>query len=81
MGRLTALEVIAPHIASRAGSNARFHREMRLIGRLDHPNMIRAFDADQVGDRLYIVMEYVHGRSLDHVIEDRGPLPADEVFD
>jgi eukaryotic-like serine/threonine-protein kinase len=81
MGRVTALKIIAPHIASRASSIARFHREMRLIGRLDHANVIRAFDADQVGDLLYIVMEYVPGRSLDHVIEDRGPLPAAEVVD
>ncbi|MGZ3386637.1 MAG: protein kinase domain-containing protein, partial [Isosphaeraceae bacterium] len=47
MGRVVALKVIAPQIASRASSIARFHREMRLIGRLDHPNVIRAFDADQ----------------------------------
>jgi serine/threonine-protein kinase len=54
---------------------------MRLIGRLDHPNVVRAFDADQVGSLLYIVMEYVAGRSLGHVLEDRGPLPAAEVVD
>ncbi len=81
MGRLAALKVIAPQIASRASSIARFHREMRLIGRLDHPNVVRAFDADQVGDLLYIVMEYVPGRSLDHVIADRGSLPAAAVAD
>ena len=81
MGRLAALKIIAPQIASRASSIARFHREMRLIGRLDHPNVVRAFDADQVGDLLYIVMEYVAGRSLDRVIEYRGPLPAVEVVD
>jgi eukaryotic-like serine/threonine-protein kinase len=82
MGRLAAIKVIAPQIASRASSIARFHREMRLIGRLDHPNVVRAFDADQAaGDQLYIVMEYVPGRSLDHVLEDRGPLAAAEVVD
>jgi serine/threonine-protein kinase len=81
MGRLAAVKVIAPQIASRVTSVARFHREMRLIGRLDHPNVVRAFDADQIGDLLYIVMEYVPGRSLDHVMEDRGPLPAALVVD
>jgi eukaryotic-like serine/threonine-protein kinase len=81
MGRLAALKVIAPQIAKRASSIARFHREMRLIGRLDHPNVVRAFDADQVGDLLYIVMEYVAGRSLDRVIEYRNSLPAAEVID
>ena len=79
MGRVVALKVIAPQIASRASSIARFHREMRLIGRLDHPNVIRAFDADQIGDLLYIVMEYVPGRSLDHVIAERGSLSPSEV--
>src|SRR5690348_5763347 len=81
MGRLAAIKVIAPRIASRASSIARFYREMRLIGRLDHPNVVRAFDADQVGDLLYIVMEYVAGESLDQVLKDRGPLPAIEVAD
>ena len=81
MGRLAALKVIAPQIAKRASSIARFHREMRLIGRLDHPNVVRAFDADQVGDLLYIVMEYVAGRSLDRVLEYRNLLPAAEVID
>jgi len=79
MGRLVALKIISPKIASRASSIARFHREMRLIGRLDHPNVVRAFDADQVGDLLYIVMEYVAGRSLDHVLQDRGRLSPAEV--
>jgi eukaryotic-like serine/threonine-protein kinase len=81
MGRLAALKVIAPQIAKRASSIARFYREMRLIGRLDHPNVVRAFDADQAGDVLYIVMEYVAGRSLDCLIEYRGPLPVAEVVD
>ena len=81
MGRLAALKVIAPQIAKRASSIARFHREMRLIGRLDHPNVVRAFDADQAGDLLYIVMEYVVGKSLDNVIGYRGKLPAAEVAD
>jgi len=79
MGRLVALKVIAPQIASRASSIARFHREMRLLGRLDHPNVVRAFDADQVGDLLYIVMEYVAGRDLEQLFQDRGPLPPAEA--
>jgi serine/threonine-protein kinase len=81
MGRLAAIKVIAPQIASRATSIARFHREMRLIGQLDHPNVVRAFDADQAGELLYIVMEYVAGRSLDRLLDDPGWLPAVKVVD
>jgi serine/threonine-protein kinase len=79
MGRLVALKVIAPQIASRASSIARFYREMRLLGRLDHPNVVRAFDAEQAGDLLYLVMEYVPGRDLERVLEDRGVLCANDV--
>jgi serine/threonine protein kinase len=78
---VVAHTVIAPEIASRASSIARFHREMRLLGRLDHPNVIRAFDADQVGDLLYLVMEYVPGRSLDHLLKDWGALRTADVVD
>ena len=81
MGRLVALKVIAPRIATKASTIARFHREMKLVGRLDHPNVIRAFDADQLGKLLYLVMEFVPGRSLDFHLLERGPLPPEEVLD
>jgi serine/threonine protein kinase len=81
MGRVVALKLISPRIASRASAVPRFHREMRLVGRLDHPNVVRAFDADQVGEILFIVMEYVAGQSLDRLLQARGPLPPVEVAD
>ncbi|MBV8556583.1 MAG: serine/threonine protein kinase [Planctomycetaceae bacterium] len=81
MGRTVALKLIAPEKATRPNAMARFHREMRLIGRLDHPNVVRAFDADQFGKTLYIVMEYVTGKSLDILLDARGPLPPAEVVD
>jgi len=59
---------------------ARFQREMKLVGRLDHPNVVRAFDADQLNKVLYIVMEYVPGQSLGERLK-RGPIPAAEMFE
>ena len=50
MDRVVALKIIAPEIVTNKRIVARFQREMRLVGRLDHPNVVRAFDADQVGD-------------------------------
>jgi serine/threonine protein kinase len=78
MGRDVALKIIAPEIVSNERAVARFRREMRLVGRLDHPNVVRAFDADQVNNVLFIVMEYVQGVSLGQRLKD-GPLPAAEV--
>jgi serine/threonine-protein kinase len=80
MGRTVALKIIAPEIVTNTRVVARFQREMKLVGRLDHPNVVRAFDADQLGQVLYIVMEYVPGHSLGQLFRTRGPMPTPNVF-
>jgi eukaryotic-like serine/threonine-protein kinase len=80
MDRIVALKIIAPEIASNEKVVARFQREMKLVGRLDHPNVVRAFDADQVGKVLFIVMEYVQGTSLGERLK-KAMIPAAEMFD
>jgi len=80
MDRVVALKIIAPEIASNDRVVARFQREMKLVGRLDHPNVVRAYDADQIHKILYIVMEYVSGRSLAERLK-KGPIPPAEMVD
>jgi serine/threonine-protein kinase len=79
MGRTVALKIIAPEVVTNPRIVSRFQREMKLVGRLDHPNVIRAFDADRIGDQLYIVMEYIPGMSLGQKFRSRGPMPAPDV--
>ncbi len=81
MDRVVALKIIAPEISSNERVVARFQREMKLVGRLDHPNVVRAFDADQINRVLYIVMEYVAGTSLGERLKKNGPIPAAEMID
>jgi len=78
MERVVALKIIAPEIANNDRVVARFHREMKLVGRLDHPNVVRAFDADQINKVLYIVMEYVSGQSLSQRYR-KGPIPPQDM--
>ena len=78
MDRTVALKIIAPEIASNERVVARFQREMKLVGRLDHPNVVRAFDADQIHRILYIVMEYVTGKSLGELVK-KHPIPAADM--
>ena len=80
MDRVVALKIISPEIASNERVVARFQREMKLVGRLDHPNVVRAFDADQFQRVLYIVMEYVPGHSLGERLK-KGPIPPLEMVD
>ncbi len=58
-------------------------RGVRQCMNLKHPNLVTIFDirTDSDGDH-WIVMEYVHGKSLDKLIDTyRGPMPMDEVED
>ncbi|MEM7674646.1 MAG: serine/threonine-protein kinase [Myxococcota bacterium] len=49
-------------------SYALFMREARLMGQLEHPNIVRVFDLPTVEGRPYLAMELVRGRNLHQVI-------------
>jgi serine/threonine-protein kinase len=79
LGRVAALKFIAPEYLARPNAVRRFLREMRLVGRLEHPNIVHAQDADQNGGVPYIVMEYVPGQDLEQLVLTRGPLSPQEI--
>ncbi len=47
----------------------RFADEAKIMVRIDHPNIIRVFDAGKVRNDYYIAMEYVHGKDLGDVLD------------
>jgi serine/threonine-protein kinase len=81
MNRISALKIIAPEISNNERVVARFQREMRLVGKLNHPNIIQAFDADKDRGILYIAMEYVDGDSLGQRLRSKGVIPPAELVD
>ena len=48
--------------------------KMQAVARLMHPNIVTAYDANQTGDRYYLVMEFVDGPNLDRLVREQGPL-------
>ena len=52
----------------------RFQREVRAVGQLDHPNIVRATDAGEDAGRHFLVMEYVDGVDLSMLLRLNGPL-------
>ncbi len=75
MDRPIAIKVINPSVLSHPDALPRFQGEVRAAARLDHPNIVRALDADQVGNLHLLVMEYVEGKNLDDLVRARGRLP------
>jgi serine/threonine protein kinase len=60
---------------------ARFRREIAIVSRLEHLNLVRALDVLQTRTRWYLVLEYVPGQDLGAVVKERGPLPVVDAAD
>ncbi|MFH1268421.1 MAG: serine/threonine-protein kinase, partial [Planctomycetota bacterium] len=79
MDRTVAVKVL-PAKAMRSGQAVeRFHREVKAAAKLDHPNIVTAHDAREAEGIHFLVMEYIDGQDLAHVLADRGPLPVEEA--
>lgn len=56
-----------------------FVREAKLISTLHHPNIVEVTDVFDENNTSYMVMEYIEGRSLQNLVDERGKLPYPEV--
>jgi serine/threonine protein kinase len=67
-GRTLALKVLVADGKPDREAIARFQREAEATTKLDHPNIVKVFDAGLAGRRHFIAMEYVEGHSLRELI-------------
>jgi serine/threonine protein kinase len=74
MRRLVALKVLPSQQAREKGCLERFYREARAVAQVHHPNIVTAHDIDQDGKYHFIVMEYVDGFNLQHIVEQHRPM-------
>lgn len=58
---------------------SRFEREIAASARLEHPNIVRAYDRNEHSGWSYLVMEYVEGKLLSEVVQQEHPLPVGRV--
>ena len=81
MDRVVAVKVIHRQLVEKPASAERFRREVKAAAGLAHPNIVTAFDADQAGDRHFLVMEYVPGITLARLMSEEGSLPPARACD
>ncbi len=81
LGRVGALKILPPSFARDRQAVMRFRREVEAAGRLKHPNVVAAVDADEDRGVHFLVMDFVQGRDLDHVVRERGPMPVSQALD
>lgn len=64
MRRTVAVKILSRARLTHRNARARFRREVQAMARLNHPNIVAAFDAGQVGETQFLVMEYIEGSDL-----------------
>jgi eukaryotic-like serine/threonine-protein kinase len=76
MGRRVALKMVSSGWIKTEKGRVLFDREVRAAAKLNHPNIVTAYDANHVGNRFFMVMEFVDGPNLQELVKGKGPLPV-----
>ncbi len=82
LGKTVAIKAIHPHLAGDEAAVARFYAEARACSRVNHPNAVSVLDFGRTDDgQLYLVMEFLRGRDLAHLVWEHGKLPVARAVD
>jgi eukaryotic-like serine/threonine-protein kinase len=76
MDRIVAVKVLHKELLTDGEAVGRFSREIQVLSRLDHPNVVHAYDAGPCGASYFLAMEYVEGTDLARLVNQSGPLPV-----
>ncbi|MGK0358248.1 MAG: serine/threonine protein kinase [Bradymonadia bacterium] len=74
IGQIVAIKVVRDAVRDRPNQLKRFAREARAVAALQHHNTVRLFDFGRDREQLFMVLEYIDGRSLKQVIHSDGHL-------
>lgn len=81
MNRVVALKTIAAGALQTSEAVDRFRQEVHAAARLDHPQIVTAYDADQFGDVHVLVMQFVDGTDMASRVRAQGPFPVELAVD
>src|SRR4051812_49226002 len=83
IGRRVAIKLLEPSARLARANVRRFVREARALATIDHPNVVRVYDAseDRITSALFIVQELLRGSDLRAVLRERPQrrFPAEEA--
>ncbi|MEI6124310.1 MAG: protein kinase [Bacteroidota bacterium] len=81
IGRKVAIKALNPVLAKNPDIRERFKNEASTLSQLHHPNIVTLFDYVETEQGIFLVMEYVEGKQLDHYIDTvTGPIPEEKAI-
>ena len=78
-GRVAAVKVVRPHLLANPVVRGRYEREVKAALALRHPNVAAAYEAGEVGGKVYLALEFVDGIDLSRLVKTFGILPVPEA--
>lgn len=78
---IVAIKVLREELSKSESERIRFKREGAIIDKLAHPNILKIYERGVIENKLYFVMEYIEGITLEKKIEDEGQLEIGECLD
>ncbi len=80
LDRIVALKFLPKHLLCDNEAKIRFEHEAKAASALNHPNITTIYEIDEVEGECFIAMEYIEGKSVKHLLEDKT-LSLKEVSD
>ncbi|NLS91781.1 MAG: serine/threonine protein kinase [Planctomycetaceae bacterium] len=80
LNRVVAVKVLSPEFALNPTARKRFLREAKAGAAVSHPHVVSIHAVEEAATTPYLVMEYIHGQSLQEKIERIGALPVEEIL-
>lgn len=81
LDRKVAIKLLSPQLTKEKEYIERIGQEAKTLARLNHPNIVAAYDFGTNQGIYYLVMEFVDGRSLDEFLKEGKVFSSDEVID
>ncbi|BCJ85128.1 Stk1 family PASTA domain-containing Ser/Thr kinase [Effusibacillus dendaii] len=81
LNRYVSVKILRSQFVSDEEFVRRFRREAQSAASLSHPNVVNIYDVGVEEETYFIVMEYINGKTLKEIIQERAPLPIAEAVD
>jgi len=80
-GQTVALKVLSPALSADEGTKKRFNREMEILQRLDHKNVVKYYGGGTVGSQHFYAMELLEGGTVEELLKRKGRLSWEQTIE
>ncbi|MCX7703704.1 MAG: serine/threonine protein kinase, partial [Planctomycetota bacterium] len=81
LNRMVALKILPPKLATDKNYIARFLQEAKVAAKLNHENIVYVIDVGESHGVYYYAMEYVEGKTVKQIVEEKGVMEEPQVCD